>query len=196
MYMKPHMAGWLLKVSTLTTALLALAVTAEEPASQSSSVPTPPIGDTKSDNSAKLVTGEAKASAEKPVAKPAMSKGIQEILKMVDAGVSKEVIKVYVEAASVAYNPNGADMIALKEHGVPDEVTIALLKRSAALRQMMTPAGARPGSSGYGPNPDVRFGPDAESYDYFQRYYLYPRTLAAANERLGYYGMPHFPVYY
>jgi hypothetical protein len=36
---------------------------------------------------------------------------------------------------------------------------------------------------------------DPEGYDYFQYYYLYPRTLASVNERL-YLSYPHFPGYY
>jgi len=108
------------------------------------------------------------------------SAGVDEILNMVQAGVSAEVIKAYIENSPVAYNLSATDIIALKEHSVPDELTTALMRRGATLRmqvrQSQTPAVPPPPTRRY-------YRLDPESYDYFQYYYLYPRTLAAANQR-------------
>src|SRR5262249_6702125 len=107
------------------------------------------------------------------------------ILKMVKAGVSTEVIKAYIESSPIAYRLTATEIMALKEEAVPDELTTAMLKRGAALRTQASQA----------KNPDAGgnrryYALDPEGYDYFQYYYLYPRTLAAANQRLFSTGAP------
>jgi len=52
---------------------------------------------------------------------------------MLQAGVSKDVVKTYIETAQVASPLSAADIVMLKEHGVPDDVTVALIKRGAEL---------------------------------------------------------------
>jgi hypothetical protein len=139
------------------------------------------------------------------------STGVDEILKMVQAGVSTEVIKTYIEDSPTAYNLTAADIIVLKAHAVPDELTTAMMKRGAALRMQIRQSLA----SNATPPPTAGsnrryYRLDPESYDYFQYYYLYPRTLAAANQRFlsgsgfspgfapfgyGYYGpLPFWPL--
>ena len=73
---------------------------------------------------------------------PALSVSTEEILKMVDAKVSPDVIKAYVESAAVACNPTATDIVALKTRGVPDDITTVLLKRSAEVRGQVRQAGA------------------------------------------------------
>lgn len=136
------------------------------------------------------------------------STGVDEILEMVQAGVSTEVIKTYIEDSPTAYNLTAADIIALKDHAVPDELTTAMMKRGATLRMQIRQALASnvTGSPSAGSNRRY-YRLDPESYDYFQDDYLYPRTLAAANQRFfsgsrfspglapygyGYYGPPPF----
>ncbi len=137
-------------------------------------------------------------SNQKRLGRQATSPAVQEILRMLDAGVSKEVVKTYVQSAPASSQPSPSDMIALKEHAVPDEITVALLKRSAELAQQ----GQRPSQSQVGvvsAPPDRAGNPfylDPESYEYFQYYYLYPRTLANAYDRLGYYPWSYNPGYY
>ncbi len=113
------------------------------------------------------------------------SPGVEKILTMMKAGVSTEVIKVYIESSPVAYNLTPADLIALKKRGVPDELTAALLRRGATLRaQAAQRPNPRPAARIYLRRQPYSGGLDPESYQYFQYYYLYPRTLAAANQRL------------
>jgi hypothetical protein len=133
---------------------------------------------------------------------------VDEILKMVQAGVSKEVMKSYIETTPVAPHLSAADIVTLKEHGLPDELTVALMKRGAELAAQAKPAGANTEAPakvsgtislnelaavlGSGQlNPGQL---DPEGYDYFRYYYLFPRTLASANERL-LSSYPAFPVY-
>ena len=131
------------------------------------------------------------------------SAGVNDVLKMVQAGISKDVVKAYIETAQVASPLTPADIVALKEHGVPDDLTVALLKRGAGLNG--------PGASNAAPAQvsgtvnlaalvaALRSGQlspgylDPEGYDYFRYYYLYPRTLASANRRL--WSSYPFPVY-
>jgi hypothetical protein len=138
--------------------------------------------------------------AAKPAAAPAtnqpsgttISPGVTEILKMADAGVSAEVIKTYVETSPVAPQPTDDDVIAMKKHNVGDDVVTLLLKRGAEVRTKTAAAkqeavaqvvSARRASSG---------GFEPESYDYFRHYYLQPRALASANQRLYPYYGPYF----
>lgn len=138
-----------------------------------------------------------KLPSEPAKAPPAHSAGVDEILKMSRAGVSAEVLKAYIEHSPIAYNLNGADIIALKEQGVPDEVTVSLVKRGAELTaqvNQINQGGPVPDNFPLAATPKTvnralvaralraRSGP--ESYDFWWYHYAYPRALAAANERL------------
>lgn len=107
-----------------------------------------------------------------------------DIIRMMDAGVSKEVIQVYVESSSPGLLAPD-DLIALKAHAVPDEISTALVKRSAELRsrsaaETSSASGvaipASVGSPSYG-----RLDP--EGYDFWWYHYAYPRALSYAKER-------------
>jgi hypothetical protein len=65
------------------------------------------------------------------------SPGTYEIVKMVDAKVDVSVIKAYVQNSTTAYNPSASDLIALKNHGVPDEVLTAMLEHGAQVRSQI-----------------------------------------------------------
>ena len=68
------------------------------------------------------------------------SAGIADVLKMVDAGVSKDVIKTYIENSPVAYRPSADEIIALHERGVSGEIITALLHRGAEVRAKLAQA--------------------------------------------------------
>ncbi len=103
---------------------------------------------------------------------------------MLQAGVSTDIIKAYIENSPVAYDLSAADLIALKQQAVPDALTMAMMKRGAALRMQAQQAATLAASRRADSRTNRRsYGLDPESYDYFQYYYLYPRTLAAANQR-------------
>ena len=137
-------------------------------------------------------------SEQTPAGAAELSAGVGDVLKMAKAGVSVEVIKTYIEHSPIAYNLSATDIIALKDHSIPDDLTTLMVKRGTALKTQANqssnlstlPLAAAPGRSR-----SAAFDP--EGYDYFQYYYLYPRTLAAANQRLysPYTTFPAFPPY-
>jgi hypothetical protein len=188
--MIPHLSGRFLKLFAFVAASLVpcLAGLAQEP-NPPSSTTAKVIGSSSSESA-----NPAEAAHPKEL-QPPLSKGVQDVLKMVDAGVSKEVIKAYVENARITGNPTSADMIALKQHGVPDDITIALLKRRSQGRSQNAASDSAPGVAPYPANLPNRAYPDPESYDYFQYNYLYPRTLASMYERLGWYSAPYYSGY-
>jgi hypothetical protein len=131
------------------------------------------------------------ASPSNPPPAVVLSAGITEILKLADAGVSTEVITTYIETSPLKLQPTEQDVIALKKHNVPDEVVNLLLKRGAQARDIATQVRneailqiieSRRAASG---------GIDPESHDYFRAYYLQPRAVAAANQRLYPYSGPY-----
>jgi hypothetical protein len=126
-----------------------------------------------------------------PEAPPPLSPATVEILKMMEAGVSMDVIRAYIENAQMPAQLSAEDVITLKRRGVPDDITTALLKHGAEVRRRNAQAGASavptpnsspvrvaPASPAYG-------GLDPDSYAYFYHYYLQPRAMASAYRRLG-----------
>ena len=125
-----------------------------------------------------------------------VSAGVSQILKMADAGVSTEVILAYVEASPVGPQPTDKDIIALKEHKVPDEVVKLLLKRSSVAREQAIQSKNEALLQIVESRRAVAGGVDPDSYDYFRAYHLQPRATAAANQRLySSYG-PYYPRAY
>lgn len=119
------------------------------------------------------------APAAQPTAYPPVS--IAEVLKMIDAGVSPEIIKAYVEGSPAAYNPNAADLITLKTNGVPDDVTAALMKRVAEIKSINKKTRAEQAAveRSAGPAPM-----DPESYDFWWYNHGYPRVMASTYRQL------------
>jgi hypothetical protein len=133
---------------------------------------------------------EAKASEPTQPATTQPPTSVQDVVKMMEAGVSKEVLKAYVENNRFDYVPTAQDLILLKQHAVPDDITTALVKRSAEAQAQkpQTPASVT------GAINLAQLEMDPEGYSYFQHYYLFPRTLAYVYDRLGY--AQGFPGYY
>jgi len=139
----------------------------------------------------------ATADAAKP------SSGIADILKMLDAQVSPDVIRTYIETSPNTFDVTSDDLITLKQHKATDEITVALLKHnssSAAPAASSAPAATQSQSPAPIRAYVINNGRlDPESYDFFQRYYLMPRTLANVNQTLGYAAVPYgdgFVPYY
>ena len=124
----------------------------------------------------------------RPPARP-LSPGVNEILKMADAGVSAEVIRTYVECSPIPYQPTDVDIIVLKKHNVADEVVTLMLKRGAQVRAAIAQARNNAFAMALSARKMASGGLDPDSYEYFQHYYLQPRALASAYERLA----PYYP---
>jgi hypothetical protein len=202
-FRKSLLAGVLAGLQGLSTPAQAGQATtpsASEPA-------TPQVTSSASTKPVKAEAGQSEPAEPHAASLTQHQSGIDEILKMVQAGVSKDVMKTYIESTQVASHLSAADIVTLKEHSVPDDVTVALIKRSAELTAQASQAGSTntaPAKSSGTISLDalvaaIRRGQfssgqlDPEGYDYFRYYYLYPRTLASANERL--FSSPGYPVY-
>lgn len=116
------------------------------------------------------------------------SPSIDAILQMVEGGVSTNVIKSYVESSLIPFDPTPADLLALKKHGVSDEITEAIIKRGVQLREQVQQvrAAAPPPSL-----PAANAGFDPEGYDFWWYHYAYPRTLASIDQRMGSFASPY-----
>jgi len=198
--MKRHLVGKWVFQTVLAGTLLILgapaqdAPTVKSPATEPNA---PAVQMSESAANALPATGDHANGKANETAPIKYSVGIDEILKMVQAGVSKDVIKTFIENSPVAYNLSASDLIALKESGVTDDLTTALMKRGSVVRTQANQAASDPRSteprasaSGTPLQRDRRGHLDPEGYDYFWYYYLYPRTLASANQRFYSSGAP------
>ncbi|MGO8926423.1 MAG: hypothetical protein ACLQU3_05975 [Limisphaerales bacterium] len=207
--MKQNLA-WEWLVAGLLVGLQALSAPAQNEQTGTASPSEPATAQMPNSASAKpgtVTAGQNEPSepgAKSPTSQPA---SIDQILKMFQAGVSKEVMKAFIETAQVASPLSAADIVTLKEHNLPDDLTVALIRRGAEFTAQANQAGASnalPAKVSGTISLDaliaaIRRGQfnsghlDPEGYDYFRYYYLYPRTLASANERL--FSSPTFPIY-
>ncbi len=69
-----------------------------------------------------------------------ISAPLREIVQMFDSGINPTVIQAYVESSSVAYQPNGDEIIYLHEHGIPSSIISAMIQRGASLREQTAAA--------------------------------------------------------
>ncbi len=210
--MKTHLAGRLLIAGALAVAPLALHAQAQQPKSGAVSPAAPTATDTKGSDPLKpagTADGPDRTASPTQGAPATLSANVEEILKMVAVNVSPEVIKMYIENAPMACPPTAADIMALKEHAVTDDITTALVKRGAEARMQARKTEAEAAATRVSPpppnpNPAVAAHPDRqpvhtldpESYDYFNYYYLQPRTLASVYQRLSPYYPPSSRGYY
>jgi hypothetical protein len=92
-------------------------------------------------------TGTAKAAPANQnrdsAAKPTVSAGIADVLKMAERGVDASVIKAFVENYPVAYHASADEIITLHEAGISSEIIAALLRRSTELRTQQWEANQR-----------------------------------------------------
>ncbi len=194
--MKLSLIGNESKVVAIVVVLLVYPALAQDQPGGGAKAP-PPTPEPKSNPADPASTSQVKP-AQPPASAAATgdySPGVSETLKLVQAGVSKEVIRSYIEQSPTSYRLKASDVIALKENAVPDELITAMLKRGAELRaQAKRPSKAtRPGQA------EVRVvtgrpaygGLDPEGYDFWWYHYAYPRALAAANQRLLSGGVPY-----
>jgi hypothetical protein len=103
---------------------------------------------------------------------------------MLDAKVDQEVVKAYVKNSTTPYNLSAADIISLKEHGVPDELVAAMLQRGGELRAQVPPQQQIPPQqppTQYGPAPIYPTGYDYANYSppYTDSGYGYPYSYVS-----------------
>ena len=81
-----------------------------------------------------LVPRDAPMPKVPPVSPVTYSAGVSDVLRLLDAGVSEEIINAYVRNAPVAYALNASEIIALKDREVPSAVVLSMLARGGELR--------------------------------------------------------------
>lgn len=163
--------------------------------------------------------GTADGGGSPPATLNISSPAVSDVVKMVDAKVDPTVIKAFVQNATTTFNPSANDLIALKNHGVPDEILTAMLERGAQVRTqiaqalqkapaatpsytappMAPPVAAEPAPTyasypaDYAPYSDYSYGyPAAYSYPYSYGYgYSYPYY----SSYWPYYGYPYCGYY-
>jgi hypothetical protein len=111
------------------------------------------------------------------------SPGVDEVLRLVDANASPEVIKAYVQDSRSAYHLSASEIVALKDRGVTSDVLVALLQHGRELRAQNPPVA--PAAPVLGANPEAAPlvdpqayaatpPPGADAYDYPAADYTYP----------------------
>ena len=148
-----------------------------------------------------------------PAAPPAAASSVEvdNLLKLLQSGVSKDVIRAYIETSAAVPQLSAADIVRLKERGLPDDLTLALMKRRVQLLAQATQANASnavPTNVTGSVSLDALIaalqrrqvsggGLDPEGYDYFRYYYLTPRAIASANEQIfsSYRALPGYGPY-
>jgi hypothetical protein len=72
------------------------------------------------------------------------SPGMAAVVKLAQAGVTKDVLLAYVTSSAISYHPTPDEIIYLNDLGVADEVIAALVKKPAAMADGANPAPAAP----------------------------------------------------
>jgi hypothetical protein len=113
---------------------------------------------------------------------------------MLDAKVDIEVIKAYIKSSPIPFSPTAAEIIALKSHGVPDELITAMIQRGAEVRTQLAQAAQMPPPA---PNPSATapgYTSDGTTAPYtYPDYSAYPYD---ASYGYGYSSYPYYPYYY
>lgn len=77
----------------------------------------------------------AVASAPAPTTTSSLPYGAQEVVKMYQGGISKEVITRYIEASVLPMHLTADGIIYLQHLGIPQEITAAMLSRDGELQK-------------------------------------------------------------
>ncbi len=74
---------------------------------------------------------------------PALSPGLDEVVKLHDAGVDDSVIRSYVQNSNHAYSLSADDIIHLRQLGISAGVVTDMMQRGSELRQTRDAASAQ-----------------------------------------------------
>jgi hypothetical protein len=95
-----------------------------------------------------------------------LSPAIRDILKMVDAKVDQTVILTYIKNSPIPYSLTATEIIALKQRGVPDELTAAVVEHGGQVRAQLAQAAAQNPGTG----PQYSTAPATPPYSYGSAY--------------------------
>ena len=89
----------------------------------------------------------APAAPEEPAALPPnidTNSALAQVVKLIQSGVSEDVIMAYVTNSTSTFNPNPDQIIYLKDIGVPDEIVTAMMQRDQVLLAQTPAASYQP----------------------------------------------------
>lgn len=139
--------------------------------------------------------------ADGKAARPYLTAGVQEILKMHEAGVDKSVILAFVQSSSVAYHPSAKEVIYLRDQGVSHEIISAMLKRGGDLRdraaelqreELRTRQVEQPPPAAPAPAPAAPASPQSSTVVVPQTQVVYATTPAYAYASPSYISFPSY----
>ena len=127
-----------------------------------------------------------------------LSPGALDVLRMVQAKVSPQVITAYVKSSVTSFNLSANDIIVLRHLGVTDEVLAAMLERSGELRAQPAPAGPAYATAPAAAQP-AAVPPDATAWapppDYSYAVGTTPSDYGYGDSYNGYYPYPYYSYY-
>lgn len=167
--------------SILATALiaftgLAMAAMPSSLLAQAATAPTTPAA----------TNAPAAAKAPAPEKPKTSAEGIADVLKMAEAGVSKDVLKGFIEKSGIPYRPTPVEIITMKKRGVPDAVITAVMDAGDKVQKQRVAAAAeaRAAAGVPGERLSVYGAMDPESQEFWWYHYGYPRSLASSSRVL------------
>jgi len=84
---------------------------------------------------ATVTTPPAAPAASVGASAPALAFGVSEVVKMYQGGINKDVLVGYIENTVLPFHLNADGIIYLKQLGMPQEVTSALIRRDGELQK-------------------------------------------------------------
>lgn len=127
------------------------------------------------------------------------SPGLRDVLKMLDAKVDSEVVKAFIKNSQIAFNPSAAEIIALKQRGVPDDIITALIQRGTEVRAQMAQGNAaypNTAAPAYPNTVSPAYPYDYATAPYTPASYSYPYDYADYGYGYPYYGYSGYPYNY
>lgn len=109
---------------------------------------------------------------------------VNAVIRLADAGVSIPVIVTFIECSKSAEPLTAADLIALKQHNVADEIVTLLLTQTAKARALAVQRKQEAVARALAARNARTGGIDPESYEYFQHHYLQPRAMSSGYHRI------------
>lgn len=67
-----------------------------------------------------------------------LSYGLDEIARMIEAGIQPEVMEAFIDNSTIAYAPNARDIVHLHELGAPPRVVASVIRHGGRLREQGT----------------------------------------------------------
>lgn len=95
-------------------------------------IPVSPHEDRLIGSTGQRVEAAEPAATAKPIK---LSYGLEEIAKMVEAGVQPEVVEAFIDNSTVAYAPNAEDVVQLHKLGASSRVVAAVIRHGGRLRE-------------------------------------------------------------